>query len=65
MGMGVDEGRHDDAALGIDDLRLRVLGPQGGLLAYLHDIGALIGHRTVLVIALTLAVAGNESAVGH
>ena len=63
VGVGVDQGRHDDAALGVDDLGLGVFGPQGGLLAHLHDAGALVGHRAVLVIALALAVAGDQTSV--
>ena len=63
MGMGVDEGGHDDAALGVDDVGLGILGPQGALLAHLGDGGALIGHGAVLVVALAILVAGDESSV--
>ena len=63
VGVGVDEGGHDDAALGVDDLGVSVLGAQRGLLAHLHDLGALIGHRAVLIVALALAVAGDEPSV--
>ena len=65
MGMGVDEGWHDNAAPGVQDLGLRVLGPEGGLLADLHDGRALIGHGAVLIVAFALAVPGDESAVGE
>ena len=65
VGVGVDEGGHDDAALGVDDLRLRVFGSQSGFLADLHDLRALVGHRAVLVVALTLRVAGDEPSVGN
>ena len=65
MGVGVDEGRHDDAALGVDDVRLRVFGSQSGFLADLHDLRALVGHRAVFVVALTLRVAGDEPSVGN
>ena len=65
MGGGVDDRGHDDAALGVDDLRVGVFGPQRGLLAHLHDLRALIGHSAVLVVALALAVAGDEPSVCH
>ena len=64
VGVGVDEGGHDDAALGVDDLRVRILGPQGALLAHFHDLAALVGHGAVLVVALAVGVTGDESAVG-
>ena len=64
VGVGVDEGGHDDAALGVDDLRIRVLGPQGAFLAYLYDLAALVGHSTVLIVPLAVGVTGDESAVG-
>ncbi len=63
VGMGVDEGGHDDAALGVDDVGLGILGPQGALLAHLGDGGALIGHGPVLIIALAALVPGDESSV--
>ena len=63
MGVGVDEGRHDDAAPGIDAVGVGVLPAQGALLTYLHDLAALVGHGAVLVIALALRVTGDESAV--
>ena len=65
MGMGVDESGHDNAALGVQDLRLGVLGPERGFLADFHDLRALVGHGAVLVVALALAVTGDESAVGE
>ena len=65
VGVGVDEGGHDHAALGVDDLRLRVFGSQSGFLADLHDLRALVGHRAVFVVALTLRVAGDEPSVGN
>ena len=63
VGVGVDEGRHDDAAPGIDAVGVGVLPAQGALLTYLHDLAALVGHGAVLVIALALRVTGDESAV--
>ena len=63
VGVGVDEGGHDDAALGVDDVGVSVLGPQRGLLAHLYDLRALKGHRTVLIIALPVCIAGNEPSV--
>ena len=64
VGVGVDEGGHDDAALGVDDLRICVLGPQGIFLAYLQDLAALVGHSAVLIVPLAVGVTGDESAVG-
>ena len=42
-----------------------VLGTQRGFLAYLNDVGPFVGYGAVLVIALPLAVAGDQSAIGH
>ena len=63
VGVGVDKRGHDDAALGVDDVGVGVLGPQRGLLAHLYDLRALKGHRTVLIIALPVCIAGNEPSV--
>ena len=63
MGVGIDEGGHDDAALGVDEVGLGVFGPQDVLLAYLGDDGSLIGHGPVLIIALAALVPGDESSV--
>ena len=50
--------------LGIEhDLGIGIFCPQSGFLTYLHDLGALVGHRTVLIVALALAVAGNEPSI--
>ena len=59
----VDEGRHDDAAPGVDDLRLRVFRAQRGLFADLHDLGALIGDGALFVVALAALVAGDDASV--
>ena len=63
VGVGVDECGHDDAALGVDDVGVGVFGAQGGLLAYLYDLRARVGHSTVFVVAFALAVAGDEPSV--
>lgn len=63
MGVGIDEGGHDDAALGVDEVGLGVFGPQDALLAHLGDGGSLIGYGAVLIIALAALVPGNESSV--
>ena len=65
MGVGVDEGRHDDAALGVDDLGLGIFGFQRGFLAHLHDLRALVGHGAMLVVAPALRVPGDEPSVGN
>ena len=38
MGVGVDEGRHDDAAPGIDAVGVGYFRRKGALLTYLHDL---------------------------
>ena len=63
MGVGIDEGGHDDAALGVDEVGLGVFGPQDALLAYLGDGGSLVGYGAVLIIALAALVPGDESSV--
>ena len=65
VGVGVDEGGHDDAALGVDDVGVGVFGAQSGLLAYLYDLRTLIGHRAVLIVALPACVTGDEAAICH
>ena len=65
MGVGVNEGGHNDTAAGIDHFGISVLGAEGGLLAYLHDLRAFKGHGTVFIIALSLAVAGDEPSVSQ
>ncbi len=60
----VDERGHDDAAPGVDDLGIGVLGAEHGLLADLGDPRALVGDGAVLVVALPLRIAGDEAAVG-
>lgn len=65
VGVGVDEGGHDDAALGVDDVGVGVFGAQSGLLAYFYDLRTLIGHRAVLIVALPACVTGDEAAICH
>ena len=65
VGVGVDEGGHDDTAFGVDDLRLRVFGFQSGFLAHFHDGSALIGHGAVLIVASALRIPGDEPSVGN
>ena len=64
VGVGVDEGRHDHAAFGVNDLGIGVFGPQRGFFANLGDETAFKGHGAAFIIAAALAVAGDESAVG-
>ena len=64
VGVGVDEGGHDDAAPGVDDLGVGVFEAQGGLLAHLGDGGAVKGHGAVLVVAPAPGVPGDQAAVG-
>ena len=63
VGVGVDEGGHDDAALGVDDLGLRVFCAQRGFFADLDDLGAFIGDGAFFVIALAALVAGDDTSV--
>ena len=63
VGMRVDECGHDDAALGVDDLGLRVFCAQCGFFADLDDFGALIGDSAFFVIALAALVAGDDASV--
>ena len=62
--VSIDERGHDHAALGVDDLGAGVLGAQCALLADFDDRCAFIGDGAVFVVALSLAVTGDESAVG-
>ena len=54
MGMGIGKDQHDDAAPGIHELRLGILGLQvcGG--AYCHDRSAVRDHAAVRQIAGTV-----------
>ena len=63
VGMRVDECGHDDAALGVDDLGLRVFCAQRGFFADLDDFGAFIGDGAFFVIALAALVAGDDASV--
>ena len=63
VGMRVDECGHDDAALGVDDLSLRVFCAQRGFFADLDDFGAFIGDGAFFVIALAALVAGDDASV--
>ena len=65
MSMGIDESRHDHAALGVDDLCLRVSGFQNGFLAHFYDLRTLVGYSAALIIAPSLRVAGDEPPVGN
>ena len=62
VGMGVDEGRHNDAALGVDALGVGIFGKQRSFLAHLDDFRALEGHGALLKIGLQ-RIAGNETAI--
>ena len=63
VGVRVDECGHDDAALGVDDLGLRVFCAQRGFFADLDDFGAFIGDGAFFVIALAALVAGDDASV--
>ena len=60
----VDERGHDDAAPGVNDLGVGILGAKRCFLADFDDLRALEGDGTVLVIALRVCVAGDETTVG-
>ena len=63
VGVGVDEPRHDDAAPGVHELRLGVLGLQSGGGAHLHDLSSVGDHAAVRQIAHALRVPGDDLAV--
>ena len=63
MRVRVDERGHDDAALGVDSFRLRVLRRQSRFLADLDDFAALVDHGALFVVALRVGIAGNEPSV--
>ena len=62
MGMGVHQTRHNDAALGINELRVRVLGLQLRRGAHRRDLGAVDGYAAIGEIGDRL-VPGDELAV--
>ena len=64
MRVRVDERGHDDAALGVDDLDVGILGAKHRFLAYFDDLRPLKGDGAVLVIPLRARVAGDETTVG-
>ena len=64
MRVRVDERGHDDAALGVDDLGVGILGAKHRFLADFDDLRAFEGDGAVLVIALCICVAGDETTVG-
>ena len=64
MRVRVDERGHDDAALGVDDLGTGIFCAQRRLFADFNDLRPLKGDRAVLVIALRVCVAGDETTVG-
>ena len=47
MGVAVDESRHDEVALGVDVLGIRVLGLELALGTYFDDRISVNGDRTV------------------
>ena len=63
VGMGVDEARHDDAALGVHEFRLGVFGLEVGGGADFHDFAAVRDHAAVGVVAGAVGVSGNDFAV--
>src|SRR5699024_10907162 len=62
VGVGVDKAGHDDAALGVDKLRLGIFGLQIRGRAHLQDLGAVNGHAAVGKVGQG-AVPGNQFAV--
>ena len=64
MRVRVDERGHDDAAPGVNDLGVGILGAKHRFLAYFDDLRALEGDGAVLIIALCICVAGDETTVG-
>ena len=62
MRMSVDESRHDNAALGINEFRVGILGLQISGFANLFDFCAVDGHAAVGQIGERFA-SGNQLAV--
>ena len=62
MGMGVHQPRHNDAALGINELRVRVLGLQLRRGTHRRDLGTVDGYAAIREIGDRL-VPGDELAV--
>ena len=63
VGVGVDEAGHDDAAPGVHEFRLGILGLQIGSLADFHDLAAVGDHAAVRQVAHAFGVPGDEPAV--
>ena len=64
MRVRVDERGHDDTAFGVDDLGVGILGAKHRFLADFDDLRAFEGDGAVLIIALCICVAGDETTVG-
>ena len=64
MRVRVDERGHDDTASGVDDLGTGIFCAQRRLFADVDDLCPLKGDCAVLVIALCICVAGDETTVG-
>ena len=63
MGVSVDKGGHDDAAPGVQELRLGIFGPQRGSGAPIQNAPAPDDHAAVLEIAQR-RIPGDQSAIG-
>jgi len=62
MGMGVDERRHDHAALGVNELGVRIFGLQIGSLADFLDLRSVDDNAAVGQIAIG-GVSGDQLTV--
>ena len=63
VGVGVDEAGHDDAAPGVHEFRLGILGLQVSGPADLHDLAAIGGDAAIGQVAGPVGVPGDDFAV--
>ena len=63
VGVGVDEAGHDDAAPGVHEFRLRVLGFQVGGGTHFHDLAAVGDDAAVAQVAGAVRVPGDNFSV--
>ena len=63
VGVGVDERGHNDVALCVDDLGLRVFRAQRCFFADFYDLRAFKDDTAFFVVALAVGISGNQATV--